>query len=177
MPRLFTAIEIPERLGERISQLRGRLDGARWVDPENYHLTLRFIGDVDNAVAGEVAEALGHVHRPRFSLHLDGVKCFGGRRPRALFVSVHPNPSLARLAAENERLLQRIGLPAETRRFSPHITLARLKGSTNRAVADFISQRSGIVAESFDVDRFVLFSSRAFSGGGPYIVEAAYPLY
>ena len=84
MPRLFTGLEIPASLGDSLSLLRGGLYGARWIDPENYHLTLRFIGDVDDEIAREIAWLLGKVRRKNFELHLDGLQAFGGRRPRAL---------------------------------------------------------------------------------------------
>ncbi len=64
--------------------MRGGLPGARWIDPENYHLTLRFIGDIDDALAREIAGMLGRVQRGSFELRLDGLSSFGGRKPRAL---------------------------------------------------------------------------------------------
>ena len=83
MPRLFTGVEIPSDVGQSLAMLRGGLPGARWITPENYHLTLRFIGDVDDMIAHEVASMLGRVKRGAFDLHLEGLTSFGGRRPRA----------------------------------------------------------------------------------------------
>ena len=80
------------------------------------------------------------------------------------------------LQAEQERRLRRIGLEPETRKFLPHVTLARLHGVGARAVADYLAMRGALVAQSFVADRFVLYSAREGSGGGPYVVEAAYPL-
>ena len=68
MPRLFTGLEIPSGLGQSLATLRGGLPGARWIDPENYHVTLRFIGDVDDVVAHEVASMLGRVRREAFEI-------------------------------------------------------------------------------------------------------------
>ena len=87
MPRLFTGLEIPNDIRHSLSFLRGGLPGARWIDPENYHLTLRFIGDVDDVLAHEVAHMLAQVRRTTFELRLDGVASFGGRRPRAVISS------------------------------------------------------------------------------------------
>lgn len=176
MPRLFTAVEIPPMVGEALAMLRGGLPGARWIDPENYHLTLRFIGDIDDALARDVAQVLGGVARASFELRLDGLDAFGGRKPRAVFAAASANPALAELQAEHERLLRRIGLAAEGRKFSPHVTLARLRGTSARQVADYLAARAGFRSASFRIERFVLFSSRASVGGGPYVVEAAYPL-
>jgi len=176
MPRLFTGLEIPAALGARLSLLRGGLPGARWIDPENYHLTLRFIGDVDDDVAQEVAWMLGNVRRREFELRLDGLSSFGGRRPRAVVATAAQTPSVMELQAEHERLMQRVGLEPEGRKYTPHVTLARLRISTSYEVAEYLSSRGGFRSEPFTVSRFVLFSSRASVGGGPYVVEAAYPL-
>ena len=83
MPRLFTGVEIPADIGQALGMLRGGLPGARWIDPENYHLTLRFIGDVDDMIAHEIASMLGRVKRGAFDLHMDGLTSFGGRKPRS----------------------------------------------------------------------------------------------
>ena len=154
----------------------GGLPGARWIDPENYHLTLRFIGDVDDALAREIAWLLGQVRRREFELRLDGLSSFGGRKPRAVVATVAPSPSVMELQAEHERLMRRVGLEPEGRKYTPHITLARLRDATSRDVADYLSTRSLFGVAPFKVSRFVLFSSRASVGGGPYVVEAAYPL-
>src|SRR5712691_8651682 len=113
MPRLFTGVEIPSGIAQPLEMLRGGLPGARWVSPENYHVTLRFIGDVDDTVAQEAASVLGRVKRGGFDLHLDGVTSFGGRKPRAVVATVAPSQALSELQAEHERLLQRIGLEPE----------------------------------------------------------------
>lgn len=176
MPRLFTGIEIPPDIGQSLSLLRGGLPGARWVDPENYHLTLRFIGDVDDPTAHEVASMLGRVKRAPFDLHLEGLSSFGGRKPRAVVASVPPNQPLMEVQAEHERLLQRIGLEPEGRKFTPHVTLARLRDSSSREVADYLASRGLFRTPAFHVPRFVLYSARESVGGGPYVVEASYPL-
>jgi 2'-5' RNA ligase len=176
MPRLFTGIEIPVHIAESLALLRGGLPGARWVEPENYHLTLRFIGDVDDVVAREVASLLANVRRSAFELRVEGLSSFGGRKPRAVVASVSPAEPVIELQAEHERLMQRVGLEPEGRKYTPHVTLARLRDSTSRQVAEYLSSRAAFRSVVFPVVRFVLFSSRASIGGGPYVVEAAYPL-
>ena len=176
MPRLFTGIEIPTDIGERLSLLRGGLPGARWIDRENYHVTLRFVGDIGMDVANDIADTLGSVSRPAFEMQIDGLASFGGKKPHALIALVKPTRALTELQAEHERRLQRIGLPAEQRKFIPHVTLARLRGASARDVADYLSLRGGFSAGPFAVDRFVLFSSRNSVGGGPYVIEEEYPL-
>jgi 2'-5' RNA ligase len=176
MPRLFTAIEIPGNVGQMLSFLRGGLPGARWIDPENYHITLRFIGDIDASVANDVASILDGVNRAPFELRLDGLAAFGGRKPRSVFANVAPSQALMDLQAELERLMQRVGLAPEGRKFTPHVTLARLRDSSSRQVADYLTERASFRSAPFRVERFVLYSSRDSVGGGPYVVEEAYPL-
>jgi 2'-5' RNA ligase len=176
MPRLFTGLEIPPEIGQSLSMMRGGLPGARWIDPENYHMTLRFIGDIDDALAREIASLLDQVRRRGFAMRFDGLSSFGGRRPRAVIAAIPPVAPLIELQAEHERIMQRVGLEPEGRKFSPHVTLARLRDTSSRQVADYLATRGPFTSLSFPVSRFVLFSSRASVGGGPYVVEAAYPL-
>ncbi|WP_028033740.1 RNA 2',3'-cyclic phosphodiesterase [Chelativorans sp. J32] len=176
MPRLFTALEIPRDAALSLSLLRGGLPGARWIDVENYHLTLRFIGDVEGHVADEIANALDRVRRPSFLLTLSGVGAFGQKKPHAVWAGVAASPDLQALQGEIERICQRLGLPAEQRKFTPHVTLARLKNASPHAVASYLSARGNFAAAPFRVGRFVLMSSRESVGGGPYVVEEAWPL-
>jgi 2'-5' RNA ligase len=176
MPRIFTGLEIPADVAQSLAMFRGGLPGARWIDPENYHLTLRFIGDVDDMTAHEVASLLGRVRRPSLELRFEELSAFGGRRPRAIIAALAHTPALMELQAEHERLMQRVGLEPEGRKYTPHVTLARLRDASSRAVAEYLSTRALIRPPPFKVSRFVLFSSRASVGGGPYVIEAAYPL-
>ena len=176
MPRLFTGLEIPRHVADSLSMMRGGLPGARWIDPENYHLTLRFIGDIDDALARDIAGLLGRVQRRPFELRLDGLTSFGGRKPRAVVASITAVAPLLELQAEQERLLQRLGLEPEGRKYIPHVTLARLRETSSWQVADYLSARGHFRSAAFEVSRFVLFSSRSSVGGAPYVVEAAYPL-
>lgn len=176
MPRLFTALEIPRDAALSLSLLRGGLPGARWIDVENYHLTLRFIGDVEGHVADEIANALDRVRRPSFSLTLSGVGQFGGKKPHSIWAGAIPSPDLNALQAEIERICQRLGLPADPRKFTPHVTLARMKNANPGDVAHYLSSRGNFAAMPFRVGRFVLMSSRDSVGGGPYVVEEVWPL-
>src|SRR5205807_3209931 len=176
MPRLFTALEIPPDIAQALATLRGGLPGARWIDPENYHLTLRFIGDIDDALANDIALLLDQVNRRGFEVRFDGLAPFGGRKPRAVVAAVAPAAPLIELQAEHERLMQRLGLEPDGRKYIPHVTLARLRDSSSLQVADYLSARGPFRISPFSASRFVLFSSKSSVGGGPYVVEAAYPL-
>jgi 2'-5' RNA ligase len=175
MPRLFTGLELPDAIVSQIAMLRAKLSGARWIDPELYHVTLRFAGDVDDVTARSFALALSEIESPGFELCLTGLGSFGGNKPRALWVGIKPDETLMRLQKAHERAARLAGLPPETRNFTPHITLARLKDTRPALLADYLSYFGGFIAQPFKVDRFVLFSSRSNQGGGPYIVEEAYP--
>ena len=176
MPRLFSGLEVPSDVGLELSMQRGGLPGARWITPDHYHVTLRFIGDVDEVVAQEIDLALSRVRRGPFEMRLDGLTSFGGRKPRAIVSTVAPSPALLELQHEHERLMQRIGLEPEGRKYTPHVTLARLRDSSSRDVAEYLAARGLFRTAAFPVTRFVLFSARASVGGGPYGVEASYPL-
>src|SRR4051795_12842427 len=122
MPRLFAGLEIPAEIGQSLSNLRGGLPGARWIDPENYHVTLRFIGNIDGMSANEIASMLFRVDRKPFEVKVQSLTSFGGRKPRAVVATIVPRKPLMELQAELERLMQRIGLDPEGRIFIPHVT-------------------------------------------------------
>jgi RNA 2',3'-cyclic 3'-phosphodiesterase len=176
MPRLFTGLEIPSDLAMDLSMLRGGISGARWIEAENYHLTLRFIGDTDDSTAREIHASLETIRRPPFTVTIEELGSFGGAKPRALVARAKPAAPLVELRAQQERLMRRIGIAPEPRKFTPHVTLARLRTASWAGVAEYLSARGYFLSRRFEAKRFVLFSSRAAIGGGPYVVEAAYPL-
>ena len=176
LPRLFTGLEIPEQLATELAMMRGGICGARWIDVENYHLTLRFIGDIDDATARDVDMTLRQIRRRPFTVTLDALSSFGGAKPRAIVAKVTPATALVELQAQQERLMRRIGIAPEPRKFTPHVTLARLRAASATSVAEYLSARGYFFSRCFEARRFVLFSSRASTGGGPYVIEAAYPL-
>ena len=130
MPRLFTALEIPAEVASALTLHRGGLVGARWIEPADYHITLRFLGDVDRRMAHEVDEFLGDLRSYPFEIVLDALGTFGGDKPRAVFARVQPSAKLTELQADVERLMRRLGLPPEGRKFVPHVTLARLRDAS-----------------------------------------------
>ncbi|OLP56080.1 2'-5' RNA ligase [Rhizobium rhizosphaerae] len=177
MPRLFTALEIPRNAAMSLSLLRGGLPGARWIDVENYHITLRFIGDVDGRTADEIVERLDRIERPEFQLQLTGTGAFGSKKPHSVWAGVTTPPELFQLQAEIERICQRIGLPSDPRKFTPHVTLARLRSTPVDEVVRYLTGRGGFMTQPFTVSRFVLLSSRDSVGGGPYLTEEVFPLH
>ena len=176
MPRLFTAIEIPDALRSELKALHLPLPGGRWVKPEDYHLTLRFAGDINNIVAREFAANLADIVADAFPLRLASVGTFGSHDPRAVWAGVESSQALQSLARAHERAARNAGLPPGKRSFKAHVTLAHLKNSNPQAVASFLSRYAAFRSEPFAVTNFVLMSSKPVSGGGPYVREETYPL-
>lgn len=175
MPRLFTGLEIPAAIRLRLSLIRAPLSGAKWIEAENMHITLRFVGDIDGRTADDFADALAEVHARPFSLTIQGAGAFGGREPRVLWAGVSAPPELDALYRAQERAARTAGLEPDPHDFRPHVTLARLRRVRPQAVARFLEENGDLRMEPFTVRRFVLLSARPGSGGGPYVVEAAYP--
>lgn len=177
MIRLFVAVNFPEDVRERLAGLQGGVPGARWSEPDALHLTLRFIGEVPEDQAHDIDAALAEVQAPAFPLTLDGVGSFGhGRGARLLWAGVERSEALAHLAAKVESALVRTGLPAEERKFTPHVTLARLRDANADRVARFLSERSFFRAGPFLVDHVTLYRSHLGKGGSVYEPLASYPL-
>ncbi len=176
MPRLFTGLEIPADAADYLAEMRGGIYGARWMNPDDYHVTLRFIGDVDRRMADDIADALDEIRRQPVAIRFDRLDGFGGDKPRAIVARIKPTPDVTELQADHERRLRRLGLAPETRNYTPHVTLARLRSVSTFAVADYLSARGALGAPGFEASRFVLYSARDSVGGGPYLVEASYPL-
>ena len=176
MPRLFTGLAVPQAVTDALTVFQGGLPGARWIEPGDFHVTLRFIGDVEAPEANDVVEALSAMRaRPALTVTLDGLGIFGGDKPRALYASVVPEAGLMDLQAEQERLVRRAGLVPERRKFTPHITLARLRrDATPEAAAMYLSQAPAFAPLTFDVDRVTLFSAKESTGGGPYVAEGEF---
>jgi len=173
MLRLFVGIGLPPDLKLRISLMCTGVPEARWVDPGNYHLTLRFIGEVDEGVAGDIDAALLRIQAPRFPLTLAGVGQFG---TRMLWVGVEKSQALLQLQGKVENALQRAGIPPEGRRYSPHVSLARLRQPMGPKVPAFVAEHALFRAPPFDVDHFSLVASYLTKNGAIYEDQADYPL-
>lgn len=172
MLRLFTGIDLPPELKLSLSMLGGGLPGARWVDAGNYHITLRFIGEVDEGMARDIDEALARLKAPRFEVTLGGIGTFGNRQ---LWVGVERNDALIHLRDKIESVLVRLGLEPEGRRFQPHVTLARLKGADSKLQA-FLAEHALFRAEPVAVRHFSLIASYQTKAGSIYEDQADYPL-
>ena len=176
MPRLFVALEIPADVASQLALHRGGIVGARWIEPADYHITLRFLGDVDRRMANAVDDLLSDLTNYPFPVTLDALDSFGGDKPRAVFARVQPSRQLTELQGDIERVMRRLGMPAEGRKFVPHVTLARLRDTSPIDVAHYLGLHPIVRPIGFTARRVALMSSRDSIGGGPYVLEAAYPL-
>ncbi len=177
MIRLFVGLELPEDMRRRLALLGGGVPGARWVRPESYHVTVRFIGEVDEGRFEDIHMALSRIQAPSFELMLDGVSTFGkASAPHTLWAGVQRDETLSTLHAKVDRALITTGLEPESRKYSPHVTLARLKESSVRRLGGFVAANSLFRAGPVRVGHFVLFSSFLSRSGAIYKPEAHYPL-
>ena len=135
--RVFVAIELPEAARQHIAHLIDtlrtmRIHGLRWVRAEGVHLTLKFLGNVSEERLDSIAAAMEQAaeHVAPFSLHIQDAGAFPNMgSPRVLWAGVHGEVEpLLQLQARLEETLAVRGFPAETRPFSPHLTLARVRG-------------------------------------------------
>ena len=175
--RLFVAIDLPAGIRDRLSLMSCGLPGARWVRTEQLHLTLRFIGEVDGAMFQAIREALAGVRGRSFAMQLAGVGYFPPRkRPRVVWVGIRENEDLVRLRNRIESSLVRAGLAPEQRKFSPHITLARLNRTPVARVGRYLEEHGLFRSPEFRVQRFRLYSSVLGRGGATHCVEQEYQL-
>ena len=153
------------------------LPGADWVSPEDYHLTLRFIGDVDHERFEAVREGLAGVFAPSFHLDLRGVGLFPLRGdPEILWAGVPRNGALLSLRHKVESLLGKKGVPPDTRKFFPHVTLAKIKGAHESWVGQYVADHSLFSRAEIPIQGFSLFSSRLTPNGAIHTLEGSYPL-
>ena len=177
MLRLFVGIGFPPELKLRLSLLCSGVAGAKWVDPGNLHLTLRFIGEIGEDRAADVDEALARLRARRFALQLAGAGVFGGGdKPRNLWVGVERSPQLVALRDKIEHALIRAGLPPEPRKFAPHVTLARLHNPPLDQLSRFLAAHARFRAEPLAVAAFSLIASFQTKAGSVYEDQADYPL-
>jgi 2'-5' RNA ligase len=175
--RLFVAIALPEIVREQLSLLQRGLKEARWINPENLHLTLRFLGELDGRQASDVDAGLTALRGSAFPLGLCGIDHFGdGRKVRALWTGVADPEPVMRLQAKVERAVQLAGIPSEARKFKPHVTLARFKKAPGPGFADYLHRNALFRCEPFIVNEIVLYSSLLTRDGSLYRPEAHYPL-
>ena len=175
MHRLFVAIRPPEEIRDLLIDAMGDSPELRWVQDDNLHLTLRFIGEVERPLADDIALALSRIRSERFELRITGVGLFEQRNGGALWAGVQPREPVTALAAKVERACVGAGLEPERRAFHPHVTLARWNRREARAAQALLERNRALASEAFAVDRFILVESRLSRHGAHYEEVADYP--
>jgi len=176
MLRLFVGLSLPDGVIARLNIMCAGVPGAAWVEPSNMHLTLRFIGEVEEVVAEEVDAMLARIEAKAFSLELSGVGTFGeGAKARAVWAAVTPSAELSHLQAKVESAVVRAGLAPEGRKFTPHVTLARLSHTHPARLQAFVEGHGAFQAGPFAIEHFTLFESRLGKGSPVYIPLVDYP--
>ena len=176
MHRLFVAIRPPEEIRDRLIDAMGDSPELGWVQDDNLHLTLRFIGEVERPLAADIAFALSRIRSARFELRVAGVGIFERRNGGALWAAISPREPVATLAAKVERACVAAGLEPERRAFHPHITLARFKRDSARSAKAFLERNRALASPPFAVTSFILYVSRLSRHGAHYEEVAEYPL-
>jgi len=174
--RLFVALAIPDAVAQGLFLLQAGIPGARWQTREQLHLTLRFIGEVDGGEGRDIDDALAAISAPRFTLALKGVGEFGGRKPHAVWAGVSERLAVDHLNRKVEAALQRIGARADERKFTPHVTLARLRAAPVGKVMDWLADHALYASPPFEISSFALYSSTLTPNGSIYVPERIYDL-
>jgi len=175
MLRLFVGIGFPPELKLRLLLLCSGVPGAKWVDPGNFHVTLRFIGEISEDLAADIDDALSRLRARRFTLQMAGTGVFGDK-PRSLWAGIERSPELVGLRDKIEQALIRVGLPPEPRKFSPHVTLARLRDPPLDKLRDFLTTHARFRADPLAVEAFSLIASFQTKAGSVYEDQADYRL-
>ena len=177
MVRLFVALGLPERIRLRLGSLAAGIDGARWVPPENLHVTLRFIGESPEDRIADVTHALGAVRMPPLAVTLRGAGHFSsGKKTRAVWIGVARTDQLSALQARVERAVTACGFEPERRKYAPHVTIARLRQARPGHVRAWLEANGAFEEAPFEAANFTLYESRLGKAGPSYLPLAEFAL-
>jgi 2'-5' RNA ligase len=183
--RAFIAIELPQEIKDSLGRLQAKLKTAgadvKWVDPKNIHLTLKFLGEIDEQTKERVSTKLAEIcsGRKQFNLSLSSCGAFPNTdSPRVIWAGIEQgDKEIKTIADAIEIQLESIGIPKETREFSSHITLGRTRSSKNRPeLAKILSELSSKpLKEQFPASKITLFKSTLTPRGPIYETLQDFP--
>lgn len=177
MPRLFIAIDLPVAVKQSLGGLCTELPGARWVPDDQLHLTLRFLGETDEARTAALACGLAALRPHPFPLHLKGLGFFPATGPpRILWVGLKKSAALLELHRQVEGVVRHLDLPEDRKKFSPHITLARLDPRAAPHLAAYLAAHPRFRQPPFRVTAFRLYASVLHPHGAVHTCLAEFPL-
>jgi RNA 2',3'-cyclic 3'-phosphodiesterase len=176
MLRLFIGLELPTRIQDHLVPLCSGVKNARWVDAHNMHITLAFIGEVDEATLPDLHDSLSDIRFDPFDLSLAQVDCFESRgKATVLWAGVDGDvDALTRLHFKVQNAISAVGLCPERRKYKPHVTLAWLKKTPKENVMSFIENHNSLCTEHFSISHFSLFRSHLSRHGADYQVLEKY---
>ena len=169
MKRIFIGLQFPRTICDELKNLRGGVISANWVADENYHLTLRFLGECDNNLLDDIYLALSQIRTRSFSIQLQGVNHFKKKGVvKSLWVGIVKNPSLTALKTEIDTILQNINIKEERRAFYPHVTLAKLSNPRLSEVTFFEQMNNLYCSKKIPINHITIFESQSLKGGSIY---------
>jgi len=176
MHRLFAALPLPVEVTDALLDAMDGVEAARWQSEEQLHLTLRFAGELDPRQGEDLVTALSRVESAPFDLAIRGVGHFERKgRPHTLWAGLAQDEGLAVLQRRVERACRAAGLAPETRKFVPHVTLARLN-SASGPIGGWLANNALLAAGPWRVESFALYESRLTPHGSDYARLEDFPL-
>ncbi|MCU0881041.1 MAG: RNA 2',3'-cyclic phosphodiesterase [Hyphomonadaceae bacterium] len=177
MIRLFVGLPVPLAIATAIEPLQRGVPGARWRNRHQFHITLGFIGEVDERTAESLDLELGQIAQPAFDLSLAGAGLFGGNQPDSLWLGVEAPAALAVLHQRVTRAARRVAIDLPARKYVPHVTIAYLPPRADPVHAAYYVADHGLFrSPAWTADRFYLYASHMSDKGSHYTIEAEYPL-
>lgn len=176
MIRLFTSLDLPEEQKQELLGRMGGLPNVRWQTRDQLHLTLRFIGEVEENRAEEIRLLLGGLDFKPFFSRIAGVGTFGTRRtPRMVWAGIEGVGELKALQEKITNVIRRAGIPPEERKYTPHVTLARIKGGNGNKLQEYLKNNRDLYLDRFEVNTFNLMQSHLGNTGAHYRLIESYP--
>ncbi|MEK7952301.1 RNA 2',3'-cyclic phosphodiesterase [Luteolibacter soli] len=170
--RLFVALDLPENLAGRLVELDPGMEGLRWTPAERLHVTLCFLGDVDEQAHAKLVESLAEVACGPFALRVKGCGCFAKHGGLVLWAGVDdPAEALPLLHRRVARAVKAAGLDPGPSRIQPHLTIARARHGKPAMVREFLDAHAGEEFGEFTVSGVTLYSSVLRSDGPDYHKE------
>ena len=175
MIRVFIALNLPQDIKSSLSLLQKRMQGAKWTPTENLHLTIRFIGEVSLQQLKIIKEELREISFLPFKIKLKDLGHFSGRSgPKVIWVGVEPLDDLFELRKKVDDALTRANIPREKSNFHPHVTVAKLKGTTFESLAKYLQGQMGFYTREMEFKEMVLLSSKTREECSIYSLEETF---
>lgn len=177
MKRIFIALPIPDEISAGLLPLQWGILGARFSPPENFHITLRFIGEISEDVIEDLDEKLGEINFPKFEIKLKGVDYFGHDLPHSVHATIEENENLRALHKKCDEICAKLKLPNDRKKYVPHVTLAYLDPTIGtKSIMEYCARNSLFKSKKWRADRFYLYASSLTNGPSHYDIIAQYPL-